>query len=412
MRIGRGAFWAVMALAASTGLAADDGSWTLTGQGRTVVPLQSTQVRMVAETVVIRPVEPSPASTEPGSPKDLLRNYYTWSAECVFTFQNTSASPAEVLMGFPDTWEEDSWRWELYEDQKVPKSNAIREFETWVDGEAVAAEAKEPDKAMLKRWPDISRVLCWSVPFEPGQTRSVKNRYRFGGIRTVNNSGDNYTRLEYILRTGALWNGPIGSAEIRVYPGKEWRLGSSVLGMSDELLTLLWNHAVLAPCGFEVEREPELCFVWKMKDLVPKRDIQVVLVTGAYRTLTVPDETQGRPDPQALRILKNTLFAAHGKPFNDPDLKAHFAALAVGPKTLGVTCKTVPGLKTYELFPWEDQGEKGLLDREYAYLRGHWYAPRADFAESELSPPEWEFVAALDRLIAAAAKPAPPPPGP
>lgn len=406
MRIGRGTFWAAMAVAMSTGLAADDGSWTLTGQGRTVMPLQSTQVKMVAETVVLRPVEPSPASTEPGAQKDLLRPYYIWSADCSFTFQNTSEAPADVLMGFPDTWVQDSWRWELYGDREVPKSHAIRDFETQVDGTAAAVVPKEPDQAMLKTWPDISRVLCWEVHFEPGQTRVVKNRYRFGGVRTVNNSGDNYTRLEYILRTGALWNGPIGSAEIRVYPGGEWRLGSAVLGMSDEFVTLLWNHAVLAPCGFEVEREPELCFVWRMKDLVPKKDIQVVLVTAAFQTLTLPDETEGKPDPRKLRILKNTVFAAHGKSFSDPELKAHFASLGVGPKTLGVACKAVPGLQTFNLFPWED----GLLDKEYAYLRGHWYSPRPDFSESGLSPPEREFIAALDRLMAPGAPPASPPP--
>lgn len=374
------------------GVIADDGSWTLTGQGRTVMPLQSTQVRMASETVTIRPVSPRTKST----PNDVLEPYYEWVAECTFTFQNTADIPADILMGFPDSWVEDSWRWEYFDGDEPPPTHAIRDFEAKVDGEVVPVQARDADEGMRKDWPDISRVFCWNVHFKPGQVREVRNRYRFGGLQDVNSMGENFTRIEYVLRTGALWNGPIGSAEIRIYPGGEWRPGSSIHAMPHLFLNLMWRHAVLAPCGFVVEWKPEPCFVWRMKDLVPKEDIQAILVTAELETLSLYNTPSEEKSFKDLRVLKNTVFAAHGKSFQDPKLKMQFDSVAVGPQTPEISCKIVPASLTHRLYP----GEESILKREYDYLKTPWYRVRPEYSEQDVTKPEWEFIAEVDRWMA------------
>jgi hypothetical protein len=371
-------------------LRADDGSWTLTGQGSTVMPLQSTQVTMVAETVTIRPAEGVPAWT-PKSRAD-LDWCYRWTADCTFRFRNVSDAPADVLVGFPDTWVEDDWRWEYYEDQKAPPLHAIRGFEAWVDGRQVAVASKDPDAAMEKDWPKISRVLTWTVHFEPGQTREVRNRYRFGGGQDTNNTGDGLDRIDYILRTGALWKGPIGSAEIRVYPGRDWRPGPSLKCYEGAWINLTWRHAVLAPCGYRWEAAPEPCFVWNLKDFTPKEDIQVFLVDGAIEPLTSPDEG----DLASLRDRRAVLLAARGMVFGDPALRARFDALRTGPKALAVTCLSVPKGEPAFLY----SGDESRLTAEYAYTVAHWYAPDPKFKEADLTPCERDYLRNTDKRIA------------
>lgn len=370
---------------------ADDGSWTLTGQGSTVMPLQSTQITMVAETVTIRPVDNLPDTWDPKTQLELT-GYYRWDADCVFRFKNASDSPADVLMGFPDTWVEDDWRHEFYGDEDPPKLHAIRGFQTLVEGQETAVVSKDPDAAMKRDWPKISRVLTWSVHFEPGQTREVRNRYRFGGAQDTNNTGDSFDRVDYVLRTGALWKGPIGSAEIRIYPGKEWRPGPHLKCWDGKWIQLTWRHAVLAPCGYRWEKAPDPCFVWSLKDFVPKEDIQVFLVEGAKEPLTSPDEG----DLASLRDRKGVLLAARGMVFGDPSLRSKFAAMRTGPKALAITCLRVPDGEAAELYPWEES----RLKAEYACTLAHWYTPDPNFKESDLTPCEREYLRAIDKRIA------------
>ena len=381
------AITAVLPIASS----ADDGSWTLTGQGSTVMPLQSTQVTMAAETVTIRPSDSLPDRWD-SKARPELKGYYRWYADCTFQFKNGSDTPADVLMGFPDTWVDDSWRWEFYEDQEPPKLNAIREFQSWVDGQEVAVEPRDPDVGMKKDWPKISRVLTWTVHFEPGQTREVRNRYRFGGAVDTVNTGDGFYQIEYVLRTGALWKGPIGSAEIRIYPGKDWHPGPGIECWNGNWVHLTWQHAVLAPCGYRWEKTPEPCFVWILKDFVPKEDIQVFLVTGAIEPLSSPDEGD-LPD---LRNRKYTLLAARGMVFESPSLRSRFGGMRAGSKALAVTCLRVPDGEPALLYPSDDS----RLTVEYAYTAKHWYTPDPKFKETDLTPCERDYVRAVDKRIA------------
>lgn len=374
----------------SLALWADDGSWSLTGQGRTVIPLQSTQVRMLSETVVIAP---NPARPEWSQESEVnLEWCYKWNADCTFRFHNDSAAPADILMGFPDTWEDDSWRWEEAPETGPTKLFAIRGFRCWVAGCEVAVVAKDPDGSMAKDWPDISRVLTWSVHFEPGETKEIRNTYRFGGDSSEFNSGDALDRIDYILRTGALWKGPIGSAEIRVYPGKEWRPGPGIECWNGDWVHLTWRHAVLSPCGFRFDARPEPCFSWSLKNFVPKGDVQVILVKGAMEQLPSPDEG----DVADLQHRKTELLAAHGMVFSDPATRAVFERVKVGPKVLRTTCRLVPGDQTGWLFP----GDDSLFKSEYAYTLAHWYTPDPAFKVSDLTPCERDYLAALDERIA------------
>jgi len=102
-------------LAPRTALA-DDAALGRNAEG--VFPIGDTEVEMVAEDVTIMLL------TVVGTPGGLAE------ANCEFTFHNTSAEPAQVLMGFPGEFAP-----EVFADHNIVGEGVMHDFRAFVDGE-------------------------------------------------------------------------------------------------------------------------------------------------------------------------------------------------------------------------------------------------------------------------------------
>ena len=174
---------------------ADDGVFE--GSGGTVSLSQSQHVRMVAEEVVFDLTTP-----------DVVR------VSCLFVVVNEG--PADtLLLGFPDYWpaEDD-------DSQRADGRSVIRDLVVMVDGLPVvttAVPAADAPTILGDRMPRASWNVAhvWPCAFAPGQTRVLRTEYSHGYSMMV---GVSHV-VNYELRTGASWAGPIGKVVVRIIPG-------------------------------------------------------------------------------------------------------------------------------------------------------------------------------------------------
>lgn len=210
-----------------------------------VYPVQSVDVEMVAENVTIDLFTPEEETSLPG---------ICSRARCEFVFRNTSAQALDVLMAFPA--------------EAVPMGDyptqglAVRDFKAFVKTAGDQAEAPgveeelpvalEPASAgppeTAGSIPAFSSWYTFTVPFGPGETRTVINTY--WAQNSYNSISEVWVR--YILETGRNWSGPIGDAtvtlnlgEIRpeyiddLYPG-DWRF-------TPDGTSLVWHRSGFEP---------------------------------------------------------------------------------------------------------------------------------------------------------------------
>ncbi len=154
--------------------------------GQTAFPLKNSDIVMEREKVVI---------------EDLGADAEEALVECTFWFKNTKDSAVEVEIGFPE---------ERVGDQDNPYYE-IRDFKTWIDGIAVNVETKQAvESPEIEHFGDYTRWFTWKVAFKPGELHVIKNTYR------IHQGANNYGGWDYryVLKTGALWAGKVGKAEV------------------------------------------------------------------------------------------------------------------------------------------------------------------------------------------------------
>jgi hypothetical protein len=240
---------------ASAPAPADDGIFE--GSGGTVSLSQSKHVRMVAEEVVFDLTTP-----------DLIR------VSCLFVVVNEG--PADtLLLGFPDFWPADD-----DDSHQADGRSAIRDLVVMVDGLPVVTTAVPAADAPTILGARTTRAAwnvahVWPCAFAPGQTRVLRTEYchRYSMMVGVSHV------VNYALRTGASWAGPIGKVVVRIVPG-ELRV--------KERYGLPWERV-----GGE--------YVWTAADLEPTEDIWIGLAHPADVARYLEDHwrrstSSGRPE--------------------------------------------------------------------------------------------------------------------
>ena len=182
-----------LALGSAHAVLADSCSMGRTPEG--VYPINDTSVTMVNEDVKV--------IIEGGGS--------TATVDCRFTFKNAGAARS-VLMGFPAyglTWEKNLSAYDV-------NAAKLQNFRAYVDGSAVKVKEVKalapPGTASVIEYWDANYYYSWytfTVPFAAGETREVRNTYRVTLVE-----GNSGYSAGYILRTGRLWQGPIGHARI------------------------------------------------------------------------------------------------------------------------------------------------------------------------------------------------------
>jgi hypothetical protein len=250
-------------------------------------------------------------------------------AVCDFTFVN-EGEDALVTIGFPA----EPSMGDDFDESGLPLVNEevdlIKNFKVFLDGKTVEHELKKSVNKLDIPDFNFKQAYVWPVKFRRGQTRKIRHTYDFG----VSGDSVGHQWVPYILRTGSLWKGTIGQAEIRVDLGAE--VPPDYLNKTQ-------------PDGSTYEKG---VFRWSFRDFEPQIDVQVNIgrFGGEFIRLVREAEDLERKTYDDLSVLRNSVFALRGKIFRS----------------------------------------KVLTD--YFLKNSMFYHPRKDYSDDLLTPSEWELV--------------------
>jgi hypothetical protein len=192
------------------------------------------------------------------------------------------------------------------------------------------------DKSKTTSW------KTWSVTFRSGQVRSIHHQYRgdLGGSvggRFSPPTGVDF--FEYILTTGANWKGPISDFRLTlsttggVHPsdvygtnlagfyrrGDSYHLDLHDYTPREELFITLYNDFQGRPLRAPLQApenwlNPEFRF----------RPVAGELCADSRNRHLGTTDLCGR-SPRELTLMRNEIFARHGRPFVDPELRAYYS---------------------------------------------------------------------------------------
>jgi len=212
---------------------ADDASIGRDAEG--VFPVHSSDVTMLEESVEIRLSSPYPDSWPIYS-----------QVTCQFVFRNESGSSVDVEMAFPASVREDEFT--------ERGDTRIHDFRASVDGQELDVSLEPASSGPEDAPPEYDWWYVFTVPFAPGETRTVCNAY---WVKNLTNS-IGQVRLAYVLRTGRYWKGPIGRATVTVHLGPV---------RPYQIMSLVPNRWVFSPDGRTT--------TWTREDFEPSYDLVV-----------------------------------------------------------------------------------------------------------------------------------------
>lgn len=283
---------------------ADDSSWE--GDGYTVMPLSNAQIQLVSEKIKITEIYSGLTSSDFQSQNWLI------NAELIFKNLGKSTS---IQMGFPI---------ESSEEGDFPQN-----LKTWVNGVSVTTTIKKgvPNPALAKFKPPIGpfgEVYAFNIKFRKGQEIKIKHVYTVGGYA---DDEENWN-VNYILRTGALWKGPIKDIRIELkadpYPKAPFIVMPG--GYSSEIIN---NPPYLLK---------KLVLHWHFKNIKPDNDIIISginmrakkdidsedLNKSYFNTSGSFDKNKIWGDEGIIIYLRNLIFAHYGYPFKDALVRSWF----------------------------------------------------------------------------------------
>jgi hypothetical protein len=248
--------------------------------GTTLAPWAASGIRMTREAVKIR----------------LERR--TAKFHATFWLKNDRDEPVSLDVGFPDAVRYGYWSSDPKTEPAGPMSK-LRNFEVTVDGapikanpryfrskvslrksvgllqsyrrrEREIAQEKDPEeKARLRDalgrereslgWWFSGGWLAWRMAFAAGDSHRVVVSYDLPYRPAYRRQILGFNAVEYILKSGALWRGPIGQVTVEIELAD---------GLSHE------HMAKLEPGGYQ---KTKTGFRWDLESLEPTEDVKIVL---------------------------------------------------------------------------------------------------------------------------------------
>lgn len=159
---------------------------------------RSDNVRMVAEEVIFDLTTPEIVQVS-----------------CVFVVVNEGPDD-RLLVGFPDYWPDPN-----DDSHRADGKSAIRDLRVAVDGlpvETTAVPVSVAPDDIRAAFGGVVSYNCahvWNCTFARGQTRMLRTDYS----QPYSAMSDGSHIINYVLRTGASWKGPIGQAVLRIKRG-------------------------------------------------------------------------------------------------------------------------------------------------------------------------------------------------
>jgi hypothetical protein len=283
------------------------------GSGVSPMPIGQSDVEMISENIVIK-------GTDIGNERGEGR----WEVSCDYAFRNTSDKPVKLTVGFPFPVNDEEGAVSVPRGKKAGAGDPlVYDFRVSIDGNPVnvrrAKIAPNSETGQYYRW-----AYLWDMEFKPHEMMKVHHDYVTGVTWDVMG----YSWALYVLRTGANWKGgKIGSAHFEVIPNELVKMCSEIERQADYLKP--------KPRGMKVEGVGvKQKFVWDLKNFQPEEDLDICMQTAknfALRQILFPVVMFGEVEQQLaklssgqLRILRNTVFARHGRVFKDSELQKYF----------------------------------------------------------------------------------------
>jgi hypothetical protein len=271
------------------------------GDGYHVYPIENSDVQLVAEKIVI--------ADNQAFGGDLKKKADRFTINVDMTFKNQGPDTT-LQMGFPV----------LADDRDGKLVEIDTHFRTWVNGKEVAITKKQGIPNPLKGdWHFSKTVYTYIVSFKRGETQKIKHSYNVGGSF----SSVKRWELQYILRTGALWNGVIEDFALTY---------KTHIAKAKDIIGFLPREQR------SVSRGKELYLFWNFKKFEPKNDFLVIggstrinptlLVESSLsedmKDIKSDSTTADLLTSAELRYAKNKVFASYGYPFKSPFVRAQF----------------------------------------------------------------------------------------
>lgn len=253
-----------------------------------------TQVRMVSEEVTLS-VEPLQGSTPQG--EGLTAGWMQARVEAEFVMCNLGDVEESFDVWFPLGTP----------DSVAPLSPpaVIEDFAAWVDG--VPAQLGRVEAPGITPWGDyLIHWATWPVRFPVGQDVIIQVSY------TLHPTGYRpFGTFEYVLETGAGWQGTIGEATVTIRLPYPVTPENTALDSTSE-------YCVPRPDGFQVQGNE---VVWRFTDLKPTSDDNVrlnvlepdrwhALVAAREAVAAAPDSAEAQL--QLARAARGAVSIKHG----------------------------------------------------------------------------------------------------
>ncbi len=355
-----------------TSLFAND---TMVGEsGHTVFPINTDKIRMVSEKVTVK-MGPD------GSGIFDRKAFVT----CEFLFENTSQEEIKAKLGFPtnEVWSDYQYLNDFVsyidgvnKDVQIKKEILGRKIISVPSGEIITGDYQNRSPSTYKIIENYRNWYTWDVTFPPLKKIKVKNSY------WVTLSSDQHVYFfEYILTTGVNWKGSIGKAEIEVIYKDAHDLRNRVIYVSPKTYKVEDNKIKWRFTNFQPKENIKIIekTLWKqfiftryiMYDILNSREYEggsryytqedldiknveehkelnrllneidsreYLLDSMRYSNGLFSMENKPLEEPKELyfltrdafleemnqlyvRVLRNEIFARHGKTFKSEDLK-------------------------------------------------------------------------------------------
>jgi hypothetical protein len=313
--------------------------------GHNVYPIKTDKVKMVSEKITI-------------DMHDIGARLFNAKASvtCEFIFENLSDNEITTEVGFPT----------ITTDTYMSNTRiSLIDFRSFINGKEISVAKKEevlqtwnPEDTDGERHYSYRYWYTWDVTFPPGEQIKIRNTY----TTKLSYSSLNQRWFTYILVTGANWAGKIYESTIEViYKNRE---------------TLYRRATNASPKGFKINDNK---ITWVLRDFIPSANIEIMedwdnineqwlsgyyldairnLNTKTYegdkRLYTAEDVNFNRSPASVIkhysslvkehlgniyteesvlndlkrmqaRILRNEIFARHGRKFKSMDLSKVFS---------------------------------------------------------------------------------------
>lgn len=229
----------------------------------------------------------------------------------VFYFKNIGKKQT-ILVGFPDEFETNKIKGQDgYGESNIV--GPINDFKSWVNSKPVKAE-KKTQATDVKMFSNNYKAawLVWPVTFEQGKITVIKNTYWVqNGYNVLMQKNFTYT-----LITGSKWKNKIGTTEINANFMGGLTTNDVLKEESSKGMTILDKTKAK----------------WILKNFEPSYDNDTGNLRVVFKRNMIPlirtknliePDLKGMTDWE-LKILRNEIYARHGRAFKSESLKAQY----------------------------------------------------------------------------------------